>query len=82
MDVGCPLSGLQRGLSLQPWSHSLFWQMDQGCGLVPVYAFGENSLFRHEPRWLLKGWKWVNKFLKLGAPFPIRGAMGFPIPFR
>ena len=58
--------------------------MDQGAGLVPVYAFGENQLFCHEPPWVLRFWRWVNNTLKIkvGAPGPIRGFYGTPIPFR
>jgi hypothetical protein len=58
--------------------------MDQNAGLVPVYAFGENQLFRHEPPFVLRFWRWVNYKLKIkiGAPGPIRGWMGSPIPYR
>eukprot|EP00961_Rhodomonas_salina_P001549 21424-Rhodomonas_salina.3 len=56
--------------------------MDHGSGLVPVYAFGENRLFQHEPRWVLNFWKFVNRFVKVGAPLPIRGIWNLPIPYR
>eukprot|EP00286_Rhodomonas_abbreviata_P020764 CAMPEP_0181293086 /NCGR_PEP_ID=MMETSP1101-20121128/2872_1 /TAXON_ID=46948 /ORGANISM="Rhodomonas abbreviata, Strain Caron Lab Isolate" /LENGTH=367 /DNA_ID=CAMNT_0023397639 /DNA_START=20 /DNA_END=1123 /DNA_ORIENTATION=+ len=56
--------------------------MDHGAGLVPVYAFGENQLFQHEPKWRLDFWRWINKFVKVGAPLPILGVWGFPVPFR
>ena len=46
--------------------------------------FGENQLFRHEPPVVLRFWRWVNYKLKIkiGAPGPIRGWMGTPIPYR
>mmetsp|Transcript_13318 Transcript_13318/g.30833 ORF Transcript_13318/g.30833 Transcript_13318/m.30833 type:complete len:385 (+) Transcript_13318:105-1259(+) len=56
--------------------------MDQGAGLVPVYCFGENQLFQHEPSWVLSAWKAVNRVLKVGAPLPIRGWCGLPVPYR
>jgi len=56
--------------------------MQNNVELVPVYAFGENQLFQHEPNWRLSFWKFVNSFIKVGAPFPIFGRGGFPIPFR
>ncbi len=56
--------------------------MDHGSGLVPVYAFGENQLFKHEPKWVLNFWKFVNRFVKIGAPLPIRGVWNFPVPYR
>jgi len=56
--------------------------MQNNVGLVPVYAFGENQLFQHEPNWRLSFWKFVNNFIKVGAPFPIVGRGGLPIPFR
>jgi len=45
--------------------------MDAGAGLVPAYCFGENMLFEHSSRESLAFWNWVNRYVKLGAPFPI-----------
>lgn len=56
--------------------------MDHGSGVVPCFCFGENSLFMHESEQTLNFWRWVNKFVKLGAPFPIKGWMGTPFPMR
>lgn len=59
--------------------------IEQGAALVPVFCFGENSIFAHEPRGGLFGldfWRAVNRYVKVGAPFPIRGAWGLPIPRR
>lgn len=56
--------------------------MDSGAGLVPVFAFGENLLFQHEPTWVMSIWRSLNRFAKVGAPFPIRGPWGMPIPYR
>ena len=59
--------------------------IEQGAGLVPVFCFGENSIFAHETRGGLFGldfWRAVNRFVKLGAPFPIRGVWGLPFPRR
>ena len=59
--------------------------IDHDAGLVPVFCFGENSIFAHEPRGGLLGldfWRRVNRYVKLGAPFPIRGVWGLPIPRR
>mmetsp|Transcript_12914 Transcript_12914/g.32538 ORF Transcript_12914/g.32538 Transcript_12914/m.32538 type:complete len:339 (+) Transcript_12914:201-1217(+) len=56
--------------------------MDKGAGLVPIYCFGENQLFTHATQENLTFWRWINKFIKLGAPFPIAGRWGLPFPFR
>jgi len=56
--------------------------MNHRAGLVPVYCFGENQLFDHEPRWVLRTWAAVNRVVKVGAPAPIRGAFGLPVPYR
>ena len=56
--------------------------MDNGSGVVPCYCYGENSLYQHEPSFVLNFWRWVNRFVKLGAPLPIRGVWGTPFPKR
>jgi len=57
--------------------------MTHRTALVPVYAFGENQLFQHESRRVLSFWRWFNKnIVKIGAPAPIRGILGTPIPYR
>ena len=59
--------------------------IEQGAGLVPAFCFGENSIYAHERREGLFGldfWRAANRFAKVGAPFPIRGAWGSPIPRR
>ncbi len=37
---------------------------------------------QHESEQTLNFWRWVNKYVKLGAPFPIKGFMGTPFPMR
>jgi len=55
--------------------------MEEGAGVVPVYAFNENQLFKHDPRTVLNFWQWVNKYVKIGVPF-MRGMYYSPIPYR
>lgn len=91
--------------------------MDEGAGVVPVYAFNENQvgimlnydyilfrllfvlrlfqwtralealkiissvqLFKHDPRFLLDFWQWVNNYVKIGVPF-MRGYFNLPMPY-
>jgi len=60
--------------------------LDQGASLVPMFCFGENSIFAHTPRGGLFGldwWRWANRtFGKVGVPFPVVGRAGLPFPFR
>lgn len=55
--------------------------MDECAGVVPVYAFNENQLFKHDPKIVLNFWQWVNKYLKIGVPF-MRGMFHLPMPYR
>jgi hypothetical protein len=59
--------------------------IDNDAGLVPIFCFGENSVFLHEPRGGLFGldfWRRANRLARIGAPFPVRGAWGLPVPRR
>ena len=48
--------------------------LEQGCELVPVYAFGESDLYYHSP-FLLEGRQWIAK--TFGAAIPlICGSVG------
>lgn len=55
--------------------------MDEGAGVVPVYAFNENQMFKHDPKAVLNFWHSVNKYVKIGAPF-LRGMFHLPMPYR
>lgn len=55
--------------------------MDEGAGVVPVYAFNENQLFKHDSRAVLNFWESVNKYVKIGVPF-MRGMYNLPMPYR
>lgn len=55
--------------------------MDEGAGVVPVYAFNENQLFKHDPKAVLNFWQCVNKYVKIGVPF-MRGIWNLPMPYR
>jgi len=56
--------------------------MEGGSGVVPCYCFGESDLFHHEGEASLRFWRWLNKFSKVGVPFPVRGWMQTPFPKR
>ncbi|KAH8946232.1 hypothetical protein BDL97_12G083100 [Sphagnum fallax] len=55
--------------------------MDEKVGVVPVYAFNENQLFRHDSKAFLKFWENVNRYYKIGVPF-MRGYFNLPMPYR
>eukprot|EP00850_Spirogloea_muscicola_P000686 SM000002S05766 [mRNA] locus=s2:2062972:2065236:- [translate_table: standard] len=55
--------------------------MQENAGVIPIYHFNENELFKHEPLWLLRFWERVNKYINVGAPF-MRGIWNLPMPFR
>ncbi|KAH9560663.1 hypothetical protein CY35_06G118600 [Sphagnum magellanicum] len=55
--------------------------MDEKTGVVPVYAFNENQLFRHDSKAFLKFWENVNQYCKVGVPF-MRGYFNLPMPYR
>ena len=56
--------------------------METGGGVVPVYCFGENRLFKHTSPTLLRFWRLVNRFAPVGAPFPVCGPFNLMLPFR
>ena len=56
--------------------------METGSGVVPVYCFGENRLFKHTNKTILKCWKGVNRYVPIGAPFPVCGPFNLMIPYR
>lgn len=56
--------------------------METGSGVVPVYCFGENRLFKHTYKIILDFWKVVNRYIKIGAPFPVCGPFNLMIPYR
>ncbi|CAI5534377.1 unnamed protein product [Closterium sp. Naga37s-1] len=55
--------------------------MDEKVGIVPIYNFNENQIFRPEPHWFLAFWEWVNNYVGLGVP-GMRGYLQMPMPFR
>ncbi|CAI5474694.1 unnamed protein product [Closterium sp. Yama58-4] len=55
--------------------------MDEKAGIVPIYNFNENQIFRPEPHWFLAFWEWVNNYIGLGVP-GMRGYLQMPMPFR
>ena len=56
--------------------------MENGSGVVPVYCFGENRLFKHTNSMILNFWRLVNRFAPVGAPFPVCGPFNLMLPFR
>eukprot|EP00898_Chlorokybus_atmophyticus_P007381 jgi/Chlat1/7644/Chrsp64S07120 len=55
--------------------------MDTSAGVVPVYFFGENQIFKHESKAFLNFWRKVNSYISIGVPM-FRGWCNLPIPFR
>eukprot|EP00475_Leptophrys_vorax_P003978 TRINITY_DN12327_c0_g1_i1.p1 TRINITY_DN12327_c0_g1~~TRINITY_DN12327_c0_g1_i1.p1 ORF type:complete len:119 (+),score=16.38 TRINITY_DN12327_c0_g1_i1:38-358(+) len=55
--------------------------MDEKAGIIPIYNFNENQIFKPEPSWLLKFWDRVNDFIGIGVP-GMKGVWGLPMPFR
>ncbi|CAI6004522.1 unnamed protein product [Closterium sp. NIES-64] len=55
--------------------------MDEKVGIVPIYNFNENQIFRPEPHWFLAFWESVNNYVGLGVP-GMRGYLQMPMPFR
>ncbi|GBG86685.1 hypothetical protein CBR_g41748 [Chara braunii] len=55
--------------------------IEENVGVVPVYCFNENSLFKHDPKWFLKFWEKVNRLIVIGVPL-FRGVWNTPMPYR
>lgn len=55
--------------------------IEQKAGVIPVYCFNENQLFKHDPKWLLQFWAVVDRYVAIGAPF-MRGIWNTPLPYR
>lgn len=55
---------------------------DYDSGVVPIFCFGENCLYQHDSPAMLSFWRLMNKLGRFGAPFPILGRWGTPIPKR
>ncbi|KAL3701049.1 hypothetical protein R1sor_019071 [Riccia sorocarpa] len=56
--------------------------LEEGAGVVPVYYFNENQLFRHNSKTILRVFEHINKFYyRLGMPF-FQGPYYLPLPYR
>lgn len=55
--------------------------VQENVGVVPIYCFNENQLFKHDPAWFLRFWEQVNRTVNVGVPF-MRGAFNLTLPFR
>ncbi|CAI5478499.1 unnamed protein product [Closterium sp. Yama58-4] len=55
--------------------------VEEKVGVVPIYCFNENQLFKHDPVWFLQFWEKVNRHVNIGVPF-MRGAWNLTLPFR
>ena len=69
-------------LYLHPRKGFIKLAMESGAGVVPVYCFGENRLFKHTSKACLGFWRSVNRYLPVGAPFPVCGIANMMLPFR
>ncbi|CAI6001342.1 unnamed protein product [Closterium sp. NIES-64] len=55
--------------------------VQEKVGVIPIYCFNENQLFKHDPVWFLQFWEKVNRHVNIGVPF-MRGAWNLTLPFR
>ncbi|CAI5466076.1 unnamed protein product [Closterium sp. Yama58-4] len=55
--------------------------VQEKVGVIPIYCFNENQLFKHDPVWFLQFWEKVNRHINIGVPF-MRGAWNLTLPFR
>ncbi|KAL3701051.1 hypothetical protein R1sor_019073 [Riccia sorocarpa] len=56
--------------------------LEEGAGVVPVYYFNENQLFRHNSKGVIRIFEHINKFYyRLGMPF-FQGPYYLPLPYR
>eukprot|EP00270_Netrium_digitus_P010710 TRINITY_DN3343_c0_g1_i2.p1 TRINITY_DN3343_c0_g1~~TRINITY_DN3343_c0_g1_i2.p1 ORF type:complete len:320 (-),score=44.27 TRINITY_DN3343_c0_g1_i2:158-1066(-) len=55
--------------------------MEENVGIIPVYCFNENQLFKHESPAVLNFWKSVNRHATVGMPF-MQGVWNLPLPYK
>ncbi|GAQ82391.1 diacylglycerol O-acyltransferase [Klebsormidium nitens] len=55
--------------------------LETKAGLVPVYFFNENSLFKPQPLRFLKFWEAVNHYVPIGVPL-FHGFWNLPFPYQ
>eukprot|EP00897_Mesotaenium_endlicherianum_P005246 jgi/Mesen1/474/ME000101S10705 len=55
--------------------------LEEKVGIIPIYCFNENQIFKHDPKWYLRFWEMVNRYYNIGVPF-MRGIWNLPMPFR